>query len=169
MRLNPFKETNRLLEDILRFLRRRFGHAESLKIVPTGGTMSLGITAGGALLLVQVIPLPGGSILDSPPNIALTCDDSNVVIAAEAGDTTGTLFNVSTPATDTATSANLSATGLAGGQKISSGPIPLAISPGAPPPPVFATSLGIVAAPVASAPTATASAARVVAPGKSHT
>lgn len=167
MRLNPMKETNRLLEDILRFLRRRFGHAEHIKI-STGGTMGLSITAGAAALLVQLIPLPSGTVFDSPADLELTCDDPNVVIAENASDPTGTTFNVSTPATDTATSANLNATGLAGGVQVA-GTAQLTILPAAPPPAPPATSIGIVAAPVASAPTATASAARVVAPGKSHT
>ena len=63
MRLNPMKETNRLLEDILRFLRRRFGHAESHQNRSHWrhhGTQES--QQEGQLLLVQLIPLPSGTV-----------------------------------------------------------------------------------------------------------
>ena len=130
--------------------------------------MGLSITAGLGPLLVQLVPLPSGSQFDSPADLELTADDPNVLIAAAPGDTTGTLFNVSTPASDTATSFNLDATGLAGGVQIS-GTAPVTILPATtpPPPPNPATSIGIVAAPTAGTTAAqTAQTAAVPAAGK---
>jgi hypothetical protein len=110
--------------------------------------MGLSITAGGAALLAQLVPLPDGSVFDSPANLALACDDPNVVIAP-GGDAAGATFNVSTPASDTQASAHLNATGLAGGVQITGSAL-LTILPAVVPPPVPATSIGIIAAPAQS-------------------
>jgi hypothetical protein len=142
-----FRKISEKLEEILRIVRRRFREFKPARsILIHGGNMSLGITAGGALLTVQLIPLPSGAVFDSPADLELTSDDPNVVIAANPTDTTGTLFDVSTPASDTATSANLDATGLAGGVQIE-GTALLTITPAAA---QAATSIGIVAAPLAA-------------------
>ena len=132
-------------------VHHHFDHATrppASQILIYGGTMGLSIVAGGAALLVQLIPLPSGSVFDSPANLALTCDNAGVVVAPESGDTTGTMFNVSAPASVAPGTANLNATGLAGGQQIT-GTAPLTITAEAPPP---ATSIGIVAASGAAAP-----------------
>lgn len=145
---------------------RHFGLRRATKILIYGDDkMGLVITAGAGALLVQLIPLPGNSVFDSPADLELTADDPNVVIAENAADSTGTTFNVSTPGSDTATSCNLDATGLAAGKQVSGTAI-LTILPAAPPPPPPpppATSIGIIAAPpVEQAAKATATAA----PGK---
>ena len=161
-KLNHVERLERRILNVLEFL---FGNrpAPAFQILIYGGPMGLSITAGLAPLLVQLVPLPSGSVFDSPANLALTCDDPNVVIAPADGDATGTLFNVSTPASDTATSANLNATGLAGGVQIS-GTAVLTIVPAPPPPPVPATSIGIVAA--GSQPSAPVASAKSRAPAK---
>ena len=161
---HQLREIHAMLEEVLDFLKEHFGRpAEQILIY--GGNMGLSITAGLGPLLVQLVPLPSGSQFDSPADLELTADDPNVVIAAAPGDTTGTLFNVSTPASDTATSFNLNATGLGGGASIS-GTAPVTILPATtpPPPPNPATSIGIAAAlPSGQAATATATAATSVA------
>ena len=122
------------------------------------------IVAGGAALLVQLIPLPSGTVFDSPADLELTADDPAVVVVPAPGDTTGTLFAVSAPASDTNTSCNLDATGLAGGVPIA-GTVNVPIQAAPPPPPTPATSIGIVAAPPAASAAAPQVAA-AAAPGK---
>ena len=170
--LRELREIAAMCEEILDIIRRPRAKPAT-QILIHGGHMGLNITAGAAALLVQLIPLPSGSVFDSPADLELTADDPNVVIAPAPGDTTGTMFAVSTPASDTATSCNLDATGLAGGVQIS-GTALLTITPATapPPPPNPATSIGIVAAPttgtVAAAATVAKAATSVAAEGKTR-
>jgi hypothetical protein len=69
------------------------------------------VQAGGAPAVVQFIPLPSGSVFNSPASFLPTADDPNVVFAPNPGDTTGTEFTITVPATDTATSFNLGVSG----------------------------------------------------------
>lgn len=137
------------IDKLRNVFERHFRIKPATQILIYGGNMGLNITAGAAALLVQLIPLPAGSVFDSPADLGLTADDPNVVIAENAADPSGTTFNVSTPASDTAASFNLNATGMAGGVAIKSDPTPVTITPAGPPPPPPpnpATSIGIVAA-----------------------
>jgi hypothetical protein len=152
--------------------------AQILILERGGNTMSLSVTAGGALLAVQIIPLPAGSVLASPADLELTASDPLVEIVPDPNDTTGTIFDVTVPASDTNTSFTLNATGLAPNATPGGAPVPISgsavveIVQPAPPPPIPATSLGIVevtpptptstAQPVSAASTATTEAA----PGK---
>lgn len=142
----------RILDTLLFIACRR----PASKILIYGeNTMGLNVTAGAAALLVQLVPLPSGTQFDSPADLELTCDDAAVTIAPQAGDTTGTLFTVTVQASDANTTALLDATGLAGGKQIS-GTATLTITPATPANPNPATSIGIVAAPVAPATAAPA-------------
>ena len=79
------------------------------------------VQAGGAPAVVQFIPLPSGSVFATPLSFSPVPDDPNVVVAPNPGDTTGTEFTLTVPASDTATSLNLAVSGPlgAGGATIS--------------------------------------------------
>lgn len=115
--------------------------------------MGLSVTAGGALLAVQLIPLPSGSTFASPASLALVADDPAVVTVPDPADTTGTVFDVTAPATDTNASFNLNATGLAPSPTPGEAPVAITgtaqvtIVPAPPPSLPPAQSIGIVAAP----------------------
>lgn len=72
------------------------------------------VQAGGPPAVVQFIPLPSGSVFASPLSFAPTADDPSVVLAANPGDTTGTEWQITVPASDTNTSFNLAVTGPVG-------------------------------------------------------
>jgi hypothetical protein len=139
------------LWELVGLLRKAFHTKPATQILILGGNMSangLNVLAGGPPLTIQLIPLPSGSQFDSPADLDPVIDDSNASIAPHPGDLTGTLFDVSTPASDTNTVINVDATGLAGGKQIS-GTAQISITPAStppPPPPNPATSIGIVAA-----------------------
>src|SRR5271170_7626116 len=101
---------------ILRALLKRFGcveHATSIGQVQKGERMptNFSVQAGGPPAVVQFIPLPSGSVFFAPTSFTPTSDDPNVVIVANPGDTTGTEFQITVPASDTATSFNLGVSG----------------------------------------------------------
>jgi hypothetical protein len=132
------------LERIFHLLERRFGLKPATQILIIGENMAqINLVPGGAVVPVQLVPLPSGSVFDSPADLVLTCDDSAVVIVPHPGDTTGSVFDVSAPASDLNTSANLDATALAGGKQIA-GSVAISIGGAPPPPPNAATSIGIV-------------------------
>jgi hypothetical protein len=100
------------------------------------------IQAGGAPAVVQFIPLPSGSVFALPLIFNPVADDPNVQIAPNPGDTTGTEFALTVPATDTATSFNLAVSGpLGAANAMISGTQAWTIIP-AVAPPVPATSIG---------------------------
>ena len=100
------------------------------------------VQAGGAPAVVQFIPLPAGSVFFSPTSFTPTADDPNVVIVPNPGDTTGTEFQITVPATDTATGFNLAVSGPDGAAGATiSGTQAWTITP-AVTPPTLATSIG---------------------------
>jgi hypothetical protein len=100
------------------------------------------VQAGGAPAVVQFIPLPSGSVFATPLSFAPVADDSNVSIVPNPGDTTGTEFQITVPASDTAAGFNLSVSGPlgAGGASISGSQAWTIIPAVVVPPP--ATSIG---------------------------
>jgi hypothetical protein len=112
------------LREIVHIFKHYFTHyATSISQVQIGENMAtnFSVQAGGAPAVVQFIPLPSGSVFATPLSFVPVADDPNVVIAPNPGDTTGTEFSLTVPASDTATSFNLSVTGPlgAGGASIS--------------------------------------------------
>ena len=69
------------------------------------------VQAGGAPAVVQFIPLPQGSVFATPLSFTPVADDPAVQIAPNPGDTTGTEYAITVPASDTNTSFNLSVSG----------------------------------------------------------
>lgn len=120
-------------------------HVEGKKMATNPFTL----VAGGGATVVTLLPLPSGSSFASPPNASITADDPNVVIEPNPGDTTGLVFAVSTPASDTATETNLTATAMSSSGSEVSGSQEFAIQPAAP---VVtpATSVGFSAVPPSS-------------------
>lgn len=98
------------------------------------------VQAGGPPAVIQLIPLPSGSVFDTPADLALTASDAAVQITPNPGDTTGTEFAVTVPASDTNTTFTLNATGLAGGVQITGSQVMTIIPAVTPPTP--ATSIG---------------------------
>lgn len=100
------------------------------------------VQAGGPPAVVQFIPLPSGSVFFTPTSFVPVADDPAVVIAPNPGDTTGTEFSLTVPASDTKTSFNLAVTGPDGAAGATiSGTQAWTILP-AVVPPVLATSIG---------------------------
>lgn len=135
-----------LLEDIRHLLRQllRFKFATQIGQIQIGGNMAtnFSVQAGGPPAVVQFIPLPSGSVFFTPTSFAPTADDPAVVIVPNPGDTTGTEFQITVPASDTNTSFNLAVSGPDGAAGATiSGTQPWAILP-AVTPPVLATSIG---------------------------
>ena len=140
------QEIREILEntrEILRILREK-KFATSIGQIQIGDTMAtnFSVQAGGPPAIVQFIPLPSGSVFFSPASFVPVADDPNVVFAPNPGDTTGTEFTVTVPASDTAVSFNLGVSGPDGAAGASiSGTQLWTIIP-AVVPPNFATSIG---------------------------
>jgi hypothetical protein len=138
-------------------------------------TSAFALVAGGPPILVQLVPLPAGSIFASPADLELTADDPEIVIEPNPGDTTGSQFLVSAPESDPGTTFNLDATGLAPGANPGDPPVQIsgtqqvtvaAVAP--PPPPAPATSIGfqMLDQATSASPATTAAATAVPAAGK---
>jgi hypothetical protein len=140
----------RLLRHILHTERRilkilEASHsAQSIGQIQIGATMptNFSVQAGGAPAVVQFIPLPQGSVFATPTSFVPTATDPAVVIAPNPGDTTGTEFTLTVPASDTNTTFTLNVTGPdgAGGATISGSQAWTIIPAVVVPPP--ATSIG---------------------------
>lgn len=100
------------------------------------------VQAGGPPAVVQFIPTPSGSSFFTPTSFVPVADDPAVQIVPNPGDTTGTEFQITVPASDTSTSFNLAVNGPDGaaGANIS-GTQAWTIVP-AVVPPNFATGIG---------------------------
>ena len=100
------------------------------------------VQAGGAPAVVQFIPLPSGSSFFTPTSFVPVADDPAVQISPNPGDTTGTEFQITVPASDANAGFNLSVSGPDGAAGATiNGTQAWKIIP-AVVPPNFATSIG---------------------------
>jgi hypothetical protein len=159
------RQIEKRLEFIERVLYRAIHLVPATKILILGDNMTpaFALTAGAPPITVTLVPLPPGSVFASPADLELTSDDPDVVIVEHPGDSTGTMFDVSTPATDTETEMHLDATGLApnavaGGAPVAiAGAILVTIAPAvstAPPAQGIGINLDTPAAPAQAVPAA---------------
>ena|ERR1700729_2978022 len=131
--------------EILELLRgKKFATSiGQLQIPGENMATNFSVQAGGVPSVVQFIPQPSGSVFFTPTSFVPVADDPAVTFAPNPGDTTGTEFTVTVPASDTNTSFNLGVSGPDGAAGASiSGTQLWTIIPSVVPPPPLATSIG---------------------------
>jgi hypothetical protein len=142
---------SRLLRHILHYVRKIYHEMRKADFATEIGQIQIGenmatnfsVQAGGAPAVVQFIPLPSGSVFATPASFVPTADDPAITFAPNPGDTTGTEFTVTAPASDTNTSFNLAVSGPNGASGATiSGTQLWTIIPSVTPPPPAATSIG---------------------------